>query len=132
VQTSLRLVHSDFMDPSYTESVTFQQNIKDLLYNSSSVFQRVRDLRDQYQADLVGLILNNPQSCGASPMYYNDEYYGYFSVSRTCMTGYYSFGHEIGHNLVCSRNFHLTESISVPLSNLRDVSCVSVRAAITK
>ena len=88
------------MDPLYNESSPFQQNVNNLMYSSDAIFQRIHNLRDQYGADLVGLVLNNAQLCGASPMYYNDEYYGFFSVSRSCMTGYFSFGHEIGHNLV--------------------------------
>jgi len=90
------------MDATYNETSPFQKNINNLLYSNDPAVQRIRNLRNQYGADLVGLILNNAELCGASPMYYNDEYYGFFSVSRVCMTGYYSFGHEIGHTLVSS------------------------------
>ncbi len=65
----------------------------------------VQGLRDVYKADLVSLITNTPGSpyCGiAWLMQGNDPGFAphaYSVVERSCMTGYYSFGHELGHNM---------------------------------
>jgi peptidyl-Asp metalloendopeptidase len=62
-------------------------------------------LRDAYHADVVSLITETPGSpyCGiAWLMAGNDPGFApnaYSVVERSCMTGYYSFGHEIGHNM---------------------------------
>eukprot|EP00584_Thalassiosira_punctigera_P021909 CAMPEP_0172573712 /NCGR_PEP_ID=MMETSP1067-20121228/136328_1 /TAXON_ID=265564 ORGANISM="Thalassiosira punctigera, Strain Tpunct2005C2" /NCGR_SAMPLE_ID=MMETSP1067 /ASSEMBLY_ACC=CAM_ASM_000444 /LENGTH=555 /DNA_ID=CAMNT_0013366319 /DNA_START=337 /DNA_END=2005 /DNA_ORIENTATION=+ len=69
----------------------------------------VHDMRVQYGADMVALITTgagcgiawlsgNCETCNPSPAYQ-------FSVTRyDCATGYYSFGHELGHNMGCNHD----------------------------
>jgi hypothetical protein len=67
----------------------------------------VHALRDTYRADLVSLLVtgyNNPYgSCGVAwLMSGNNPAFAasaFSVVDRTCATGYFSFGHEIGHNM---------------------------------
>ena len=65
----------------------------------------IHALRNAYQADLVSLITNTPGSpyCGiAWLMGGNSAGFApnaFSVVERSCMTGYYSFGHELGHNM---------------------------------
>ena len=55
-------------------------------------------LREAYGADVVAMIVGRGQHCGVS--YYGPIKENMYSVSHyTCATGYYTFGHEIGHNL---------------------------------
>ena len=65
----------------------------------------VHALRNTYQADVVSLITETPGSpyCGVAwLMAGNNPAFApnaFSVVERSCMTGYYSFGHEIGHNM---------------------------------
>jgi hypothetical protein len=67
----------------------------------------VHALRDTYHADLVSLLVtgyNNPYgACGiAWLMAGNNPAFGpnaFSVVDQSCATGYYSFGHELGHNM---------------------------------
>lgn len=53
--------------------------------------------RDSIAADVNVLIITDPAYCGLG--YVNSTAATAFSVvGNTCMTGYYSFAHEIGHN----------------------------------
>jgi hypothetical protein len=68
----------------------------------------VHSLRDQYNADCVALICQNGQYCGIAYLMTNVST-GFassaFSVTNySCATGYYSFGHELGHNMGSSHD----------------------------
>ena len=69
---------------------------------TGSLNATVLPLRDQYRADLVSLWINNTQYCGLAWLMTNVsssfESRGYSVVHYDCATGYYSFGHEMGHN----------------------------------
>ncbi len=66
-----------------------------MMKSTSSVWVQARNLRNLYKADLMHMIIDDSDSCGCA--YIN----GWVSVShRECTTGYYSFGHELGHNFV--------------------------------
>jgi hypothetical protein len=60
-------------------------------------------LRDQYGADLVSLWVEGTDACGVAYVMTNPstsfESSGFSVVERSCATGYYSFGHEMGHNM---------------------------------
>jgi len=93
IQTKLNLVHTHKVD--YVEA----DIIKDLDRLSSQhdgFMDEVHDLRDLYCADIVVLIEDLNNYCGVS--YLNaDSEHAFCVVSKNCATGYYSFGHEIGH-----------------------------------
>lgn len=61
-------------------------------------------LRDEYGADLVSLWVENSNGfCGVGWPLENTERprpdLAFSVVARSCATGYYSFGHEMGHNM---------------------------------
>lgn len=59
--------------------------------------------RNSITADLSVLVVNNSSSCGIG--YLNSSASTAFSVvHHGCATGYYSFGHEIGHNFGAHHN----------------------------
>ena len=68
-------------------------------------FEHIENLRAEYKADLVGLVVNTNKYCGCSYNYNGKARNGFFMTSRNCMTGYYSFGHEIGHNMVSANTW---------------------------
>jgi hypothetical protein len=97
----LRLVHR--AEVSYTESGNAQTD-RDRLRNPTDGFMdNVHALRDTYGADLVALIVQNAGAglCGIAyimdPVSTSFENYAFAVVASNCATGYYSFGHELGH-----------------------------------
>jgi uncharacterized repeat protein (TIGR01451 family) len=99
----LRLVGST--EVPYTEA-----DISTDLYRvtdpSDGYMDGVPVLRDTYKADVVSLIGAGYTSAGACGIAWlmsgNNPAFApnaYSVVDVTCMTGYYSFGHEIGHNM---------------------------------
>ena len=64
---------------------------------------QVHPLRDQYAADCVSLLCNNNQYCGIANLMTNVSVafasQAFSVVNHGCATGYYSFGHELGHNM---------------------------------
>jgi len=98
VHTELLLVHS-YRHPDYNEMTdkTFAVSLNDIKIGGIS---GVHSNREIYGADIVSLIVYDGPSCGIG-------YIGpridrmYSVVAWNCATGYYTFGHEIGHNLGC-------------------------------
>ncbi len=98
----LVLVHIEEMI-GYTEPSSFSQILSDLRGKNDGKMDNVHSLRDTYAADCVALICKNGQYCGiaylmtnVSPGFESNA----FSVTNySCATGYYSFGHELGHNM---------------------------------
>ena len=97
VNAELRLVHAAYTD--YTES-TNASPLTALRVNGDSKMDEAHSLRTQYGADVVALIVgDNYPYCGQA--YVGPRKESMFSVTKySCATGYYSFGHEIGHNMV--------------------------------
>ena len=81
---------------SYSES-SFSTDLSRLKGTSDGFMDNVHTLRNTHKADVVSLFINNSSSCGLG--YVNATATSAFSVVHwNCATGYYSFGHEIGHN----------------------------------
>jgi hypothetical protein len=104
VETQLNLVHATHVG-AYTEvsGDAFGKALGHVASTSDGVIDHVHALRTQYGADLVAMIIDDPQYCGMARM--GPSKGSMFSVtSWSCATGYYSFGHEIGHNLGCNHD----------------------------
>ena len=98
VLIELRLVHA-YLDADYVEP-SFSSSLSQLRSKTDGKLDSVHAKRDQYEADIVALIIDDPQYCGIA--YLGPSESLMFSVTAwNCATGYYSFGHEIGHNMVC-------------------------------
>ena len=101
VTQRLVLVHTEEM-LGYVEPGSFSTILSDLTSPTNGKLDEVHALRDTYGADAVAMICNNGQYCGQAhlmtnvgPGFQNRA----FSVTNySCATGYYSFGHELGHN----------------------------------
>jgi hypothetical protein len=87
----------------YNEPSSFSQILTDLRATNDGDMDNVHQLRDQYGADVVAMICQNGQYCGIAYLMTNVSSSfasSAFSVTNySCATGYYSFGHEIGHNM---------------------------------
>ena len=93
VKTKLRLVHA-YRHPNYREE-SFSSTLNDARTNK---IPGLHAFREFFQADLVAVIIDNSQYCGIA--YIGPSKNSMFSVtSWSCATGYFSFGHEVGHNL---------------------------------
>jgi hypothetical protein len=90
VNVVLNLVHAAYDD--YVET----DDMRTTLY-ALSAKPSVLALRQTYGADVVSMIAGRGGYCGIGYMGPTKEYM--YSVSHYgCATGYYTFGHEIGHN----------------------------------
>jgi peptidyl-Asp metalloendopeptidase len=94
---SLRLVHNQLVDYDETGSEHF-----DHLYNlvdGKVAFKHIRRLRDEKQADIVGLIVEDPSGCGLSTRVGAEAEEAFFVVHHSCAAITISIAHEIGHIL---------------------------------
>lgn len=94
---------------SYTET-TFDAALYDLTNPSDGKMDIVHTLRNTYAADEVVLIVNNPQYCGLAWLMQTVttafEDHAFAVVNWQCATGYYSFGHELGHNMGAHHDYY--------------------------
>jgi len=108
ISTRLKLVHAGMIHASHMESETDKEYMCNILHDMRDseeyAFKKIRDLRDEKKADLVGVILNSIQWCGCGYTFNGDPNRAFFTTSRFCATSYYSFGHEIGHNMGCNHS----------------------------
>jgi len=90
---------------SYAESGDISVDLDRITTPGDGYMDGVAALRDADHADLVSLITETPSSpyCGVAwLMAGNDPGFApnaFSVVELACMTGYYSFGHETGHNM---------------------------------
>ncbi len=92
-------------DYDHDDSGDVELSLQQLTSTSDGTLDGVHALREEYGADAVSMIMNVGNFfCGRA-------FYGYpqpsanvmFSaIAWGCATGYYSFGHELGHNFVSS------------------------------
>ena len=87
----------------------FDVDLNALRVLTDGVFDDVDAARETYYADLVALIIENNSSCGLG--YLNSTAATAFSVThRECATGYYSFGHELGHNMGARHDWYVDDN----------------------
>jgi hypothetical protein len=98
----LRLVYA-YREPNYIEieGAAFTNALSDM--KNDRMESGVHQKRAEYGADLVAMIIHDSAYCGLG--YLGPSKGLMFSVSSwNCATGYYSFGHEIGHNMVSRKS----------------------------
>ncbi len=97
----ITLVHTEEM-VGYTEPSSFSTILSHLRGKTDGKMDEVHALRDQHAADAVAMICANGQYCGMAYQMVGVsagfESSAFSVTSHSCATGYYSFGHELGHN----------------------------------
>jgi hypothetical protein len=104
VSQRLRLVHA--AEVAYAENGSFSTHLARLQSPGDGYLDGVPALRDAYSADLVSLLVaQNQNLCGIAYLMgpgavgpgFAD--WAFSVVAHDCAIGYYSFGHELGHNM---------------------------------
>ena len=104
VNQRIKLVRT--LEVSYTESSSAVTDLQRLTDDNDGYIDNIHTVRDIYSADLVVLIEDMNSYCGIAWVNASDADYAFSIVSSysTCMTYYYSFAHEMGHNMGCRHN----------------------------
>ena len=108
----LNLVHT--AEVSYSESdFDWSITLSRLRGTSDGYMDNVHTLRDTYCADEVVLIVNDTAWCGLAYLMTSVsnafKTWAFALVSRSCATGYYSFGHELGHNMGARHDWYVDD-----------------------
>ena len=98
----LRLVHSE--EVTYTETGSLDDALDCITNTADGCIDNIHALRNTYGADLVSFWVENGGAyCGLGwlmdTVSSSFASHGFSTVARSCATGYYSFGHELGHNM---------------------------------
>ena len=108
----VRLVHA--AQVNYTETGKSATDLTRLKNPSDGYLDEVHSMRDTYQADLVSFWVENMDACGIGYLMTNVSTAfassGFSVVMRDCATGYYSFGHEMGHNMGAHHDRYATKT----------------------
>ena len=112
---SQRLSLVDVQEVTYSEAgFNWSTTLSRLAGTSDGYMDGVHSLRDAACADAVVLIVGNTQYCGMAYLMSNvsSSFAGsaFSLVSYTCATGYYSFGHELGHNMGARHDWYVDSS----------------------
>ena len=115
----VRIVHTEEVD--YEEASDIFGSRNELQDPNDGILDHVHDLRDLHRADVVGLVVGNAVShCGVAYIMENPDVnfapFGFFVVRRSCATGYYSFGHELGHLLSARHDKFVDATEDTPFS----------------
>lgn len=95
VSITLQLASSSQV--SYTESGSFSTDLSRFRGTSDGFMDSIHTTRNSTAADVGVLIINNSSSCGLASGIGSSASTAFAAVHYSCATGYYSFGHEIGH-----------------------------------
>jgi hypothetical protein len=95
IQPRLRLVHAE--EVAYVESGDMELDVERLANPADGFLDDVPPLRDAHHADLAVLLTGNGNFCGIAADILAAADRAFAVVGQNCATGYYSFGHELGH-----------------------------------
>lgn len=76
---------------------SFSQHVSALRSTTDGVMDNVHTLRNTYAADVVVLVVNDSEACGVASSIGSTASSAFAVAHWDCITGYYSFGHEVGH-----------------------------------
>jgi hypothetical protein len=96
VNISMLRVHT--AQVTYNESGrSFSQHVSALRGTTDGLMDNVHTLRNTYGADVVVLVVNDSEACGVASTIKATATTAFAVAHYSCITGYYSFGHEVGH-----------------------------------
>jgi hypothetical protein len=94
---NINMVRVHTAQVSYNETGTFSQHVSRLRSTTDGYMDNVHTLRNTYAADVVVLVVNDSEACGIASSIGSTASTAFAVAHYSCITGYYSFGHEIGH-----------------------------------
>ena len=105
IGTRLRLVYVHY-DATYNDVTNqWETTLGYLRNNNDGQLDYVHAMRDQYGADFVSMLVDTGSYCGIGYRPQNPSAGDAFSLTKwSCATGYFSFGHEIAHNMGCNHD----------------------------
>lgn len=98
----LRLVHTHLTD--YEENGQHFTHLWRMVDRGDGIMEEIPRLRDETRADVVILIVDDPQGCGLATRVAADAEEAYAVVHHECAATSYSIAHEIGHILGARHN----------------------------
>jgi hypothetical protein len=105
----INLVHSS--EVNYTEA-GFSTDLSRLRTTNDGYMDEIHNLRDAYSADMVSLFIRDGAYCGMAYLMtgVSNSFaaYAFSAVNYSCATGYYSFAHELGHNMGSHHDAYVT------------------------
>lgn len=110
----IRIVHTGLVD--YQEVSSFSEVLAAFRANTGAGLEGVGDLRNQYAADLVMLLIHppSPSACGIAYVQSNVnaafQSSGYSVTDTACMSPGYTFAHELGHNMGAQHDWYVSSS----------------------
>ena len=94
VNATVELAH--LAQTSYT-ATNISTDLGRLESTTDSYMPEAHTLRDQYGADVVMLLVPTTSYCGQAAGIGSNAASAFAVTAQNCATGYYSFGHELGH-----------------------------------
>ncbi|HEX2207546.1 MAG TPA: M12 family metallo-peptidase [Longimicrobium sp.] len=95
---NINLVRVHTAQVTYNEANrSFSQHVSALRSTTDGIMDNVHTLRNTYAADVVVLVVNDSEACGIASTIKATATSAFAVAHWSCITGYYSFGHEIGH-----------------------------------
>lgn len=82
---------------TYTQSGSFSTDLSRYRGTTDSYMTGIHTTRNSVAADVGVLVINNSSSCGLASSIGSTASTAFAAAHWSCITGYYSFGHEIGH-----------------------------------
>lgn len=94
---------------------SFSQHVSALRSTTDGIMDNVHTLRNTYAADVVVLVVNDSEACGMAAAIGAVATSAFAAAHYSCITGYYSFGHEVGH-LQSARHDRFVDSSTSPFA----------------
>mmetsp|Transcript_4764 Transcript_4764/g.6891 ORF Transcript_4764/g.6891 Transcript_4764/m.6891 type:complete len:1246 (-) Transcript_4764:33-3770(-) len=105
INTRLNLVHIHYEANYDDHSNGWETTLEALRNSNDNVLDYVHSMRNQYGADFVSMLVDTGSYCGIGYRPETPSAGDAFSLSKwSCATGYYSFGHELAHNMGCNHD----------------------------
>ncbi|MBD0319899.1 MAG: hypothetical protein ICV87_06185, partial [Gemmatimonadetes bacterium] len=111
---AINMVNVHTAQVTYNEARrSFTQHLSALRSSTDGIMDNVHTLRDTYGADMVMLVVNDSEACGQASAIGSTATSAFAAAHYTCITGYYSFGHELGH-LQSARHDRFVDGTTTP------------------
>jgi hypothetical protein len=82
---------------TYTQSGSFSTDLSRYRGTADGFMDSIHTTRNSVAADVGLLVINNSSSCGLASSIGSSASTAFATAHWDCITGYYSFAHEIGH-----------------------------------